>query len=197
MRDLAQGFDVSRAGTVDHRAPLVDPELFVQGQVHGAAAFGEFAGWGRKTQAPLPGPVPLPATAAAIYDLLTGDQAISAGLGTYLLPGGDTMPAASVLAANEKLPEGVVAGGIELVITRVPGFAPAATYSGVLPNPTWRIYLVAWSDVGDLQGLAQRVLFLLPGSTATTVPGDAPGSGIGVLDQVAITWTNPTVAVEA
>jgi hypothetical protein len=39
------------------------------------------------------------------------------------------------------------------------------------------------------------VIALLPGATATSVDGDAPGEGIGVIDQVVIRWTNPTAVV--
>ena len=140
--------------------------------------------------------MPLPATAAAIYDLLTADATISAALGVYTLANGTTKPAAAVLAANEKLPEGTVADGIELVITAVPGFAPQVLMTAeTLPNPTWRIYVMGWQSAAQLQTIAQRIMVLLPGATATTVPGDAPGSGIGVIDQVVMTWTNPTVRV--
>ncbi len=136
----------------------------------------------------------LPSTAQAIYDRLQADAAIAAALGTYTLVDGTTRPAIAVLAANEKLPPGTVAHGIELVITAVPGFANRVLLSTeTLPNPTWRIYVMGWQSAAQLQAVAQRVLALLPGASATPVPGDAPGEGIGVIDQVAITWTNPTV----
>ena len=142
--------------------------------------------------------MPLPATAQAIYDRLAADATVAAALGTYTLADGTSRPAIAVLAANEHLPPGTVAEGIELVISAVPGFAnrPLLT-TETLPNPTWRIYVMGWQSAAQLQAVAQRILALLPGAKASDVPGDAPGSGIGVLDQVVITWTNPTVAVAA
>lgn len=137
--------------------------------------------------------MPLPATAEAIYDLLAADSVIAAGLGTYTLPDGTVRPAIGSFAANEKLPEGTVSNGIEVAITRVPGFAPRTMQDGVAPNPTWRIYLVGWGAAATLQAMTQRVLLLLPGATASQ-QGDAPGSGIGVMDQTVVTWSNPTYA---
>jgi len=139
----------------------------------------------------------LPTTAQQIYDRLTADPVVSAGLGTYLLPGGASLPAISVLAANENLPPGTVAGGIEITINRMPGLMPQPLLTGeTLLNPTWRIYLVAWDALGSLQALAERVICLLPGATASGIQGDPPGEGLGVLEQVVITWTNPTVVLE-
>jgi hypothetical protein len=138
----------------------------------------------------------LPATAQAIYDRLLADATIAAALGTYTLADGTSRPAIAVLAANEKLPPGTIAEGIELVITAVPGFANRVLLTTEsLPNPTWRVYVMGWQSAAQLQVVAQRVLALLPGASATPVPGDAPGDGIGVIDQLAITWTNPTVVV--
>jgi len=140
-------------------------------------------------------PVTLPATAEQIYDLLTADPVVSAALGSYTSPAGATGPAVAVLAANEKLPEGTTASGTEVVITRVPGFAPRVLMEETATNPTWRIYVVGWKTAAQLQAVAERIIALLPGAAAADVPGDAPGDGIGVLDQVVIRWTNPTLAV--
>jgi hypothetical protein len=138
----------------------------------------------------------LPATAEAIYDLLLADAAIAAALGTYTLADGTTRPAIAVLAANESLPPGTTAVGVELVITAVPGFGPQVLLTEeTLVNPTWRIYVMGWRSAAQLQAVAQRVIALLPGATAASVEGDAPGEGIGVIDQVVIRWTNPTAVV--
>ncbi len=138
----------------------------------------------------------LPATAQAIYDRLLADTAIAAALGSYTLTDGTTRPAIAVLAANETLPPGTTAVGIELVITAVPGFGPQVLLTTeTLTNPTWRIYVMGWRSIAQLQTVAQRVMALLPGATVASVEGDAPGEGIGVLDQVVIRWTNPTVVV--
>ena len=138
----------------------------------------------------------LPATAEAIYDRLAADATIAAALGTYTLANGTSRPAIAVLAANESLPPGTITEGIELVITRVPGFASRVLLTTeTLPNPTWRIYVMGWQSAAQLQAVAQRILALLPGASATPIDGDAPGKGIGVLDQVVVTWTNPTVVV--
>ena len=140
----------------------------------------------------------LPATAEAIYDRLLADAAIAAALGTYTLADGTSRPAIAVLAKNESLPPGTIAEGVELVITRVPGFANRALLTGgTLPNPTWRIYVMGWQSAAQLQAVAERVLVLLPGASTNPVEGDAPGEGIGVIDQLVVTWTNPTVAVAA
>jgi hypothetical protein len=141
--------------------------------------------------------VTLPTTAEGIYDLLVGDTAVLAALGTYTSDTGAMGPAIAVLAANEKLPEGVAVSGIELKITRIPGFAPQALMDATVTNPTWRIYAIGWQTADGLQAMAERLMALLPGATAADVAGDAPGSGIGVLDQVVIRWTNPTIAVTA
>lgn len=138
----------------------------------------------------------MPSSAQAIYDRLAADAVVSAALGVYVLPTGATLPAISVLAANETLPAGTAAGGIEVVITRIPGYAPRALLTAeTLLNPTWRVTVLAWDSLANLQPVVERIIALLPGATATTIPGDAPGEGIGVLDQVVITWTNPTAMV--
>jgi hypothetical protein len=138
----------------------------------------------------------LPATAQGIYDLLVADATIAAALGTYTLADGTTRPAIAVLAANEHLPEGTTAVGIELVITAVPRNAERVLLSSeTLTNPTWRIYVMGWQSIASLRTVADRVVALLPGATSANVEGDAPGSGIGVLDQVVIRWTNPTAVV--
>lgn len=136
-------------------------------------------------------------TAQGLYDLLAADATIAAALGTYTLPDGTVRPAIGVFFANEKLPEGTISDGIEVSITALPGYATQALQEEVATNPTWRIYVVGWQSGAQLQAVAERILFLLPGATASTVPGDAPGSGIGVMDQVVVTWTNPAVAVTA
>jgi hypothetical protein len=140
----------------------------------------------------------LPATAQEIYDLLVGDEAISDALGTYTLPGGGVVPAISVLADGEDLPSGTMTGGLEITITAVPGYGPQAllTFETLL-RPTWRIYVIAWGALGGMQAVVERVIALLPGATASSITGDAPGEGIGVIDQTVITWMNPCAVIEA
>jgi hypothetical protein len=139
----------------------------------------------------------LPATAQEIYDLLSGDEAISDALGAYTLPGGDTLPAISVLAGGENLPPGTVTGGIEITITAVPNQAEQLLLSDeVLANPTWRIYVIAWGALGELQAVRNRIIALLPGATSTQPQADPPGEGLGVVEQVVIRWTNPCVLLE-
>ena len=63
--------------------------------------------------------------------------------------------------------------------------ASAAVTAGVaVPSPA--------TDLLALQALAQRIISLLPGCRAVPIGGDPPGEGLGVLDQYAIAWTNPT-----
>jgi len=138
----------------------------------------------------------LPTTAQAIYDRLMADAAIAAALGVYRLPGGTTAPAMAVLAANEQLPQGTTPEGIEIVITAVPRLAEQLLLtSETLTNPTWRIYVSGWQSAAQLQAVAGRVVALLPGATSVSIEGDAPGQGIGVIDQIVVRWTNPTVVV--
>ena len=82
--------------------------------------------------------------------------------------------------------------------TYTDGYAPQLLIGDeTMLNPTWRVYVVGWQSAATLQTVAERVIALLPGATGSSIPGDAPGDGIGVLDQVAITWTNPCVMVTA
>ena len=139
-----------------------------------------------------------PATAQEIYDLLIGDESISDALGSYTLPDGTTLPAIGVFASGDSLPSGTVTGGLELVITETPNQAEEILLSDeVLTNPTWRIYVVAWDAIGSLQSVRNRIIALLPGATSSQPPKDPPGEGLGVMDQIVIRWTNPTVVLEA
>jgi hypothetical protein len=137
----------------------------------------------------------LPATAAELFDLLMADEAIADGLGTYTFKDGTTAPAMVPLFAGEQLPPGTKVDGIEVSITRLPLYGPRATYDSVMLNPTFRIYVAAWSNADTLQAMAERVMALLPGATARTIEGDPPGEGIGVIDQVVVAWTNVTAVV--
>lgn len=144
----------------------------------------------------------LPATAQAIYDLLMADETISDGLGTYTFADGATTPAMVPLFANENLPAGVRIDGIEITITRLPLYGPESLYDAVLLNPTFRIYIAAWGSADTLQAMAERVMALLPGSSARS-PGagrdsnNPPGAGLGLVEQVVVAWTNPTAVVSA
>lgn len=139
-----------------------------------------------------------PTTAQDIYDLLIGDESISDALGSYMLPDGTTLPAIGVFASGDSLPSGTVTGGLEVVITETPNQAEQLLLSDeVLTNPTWRIYVVAWDAIGSLQAVRNRIITLLPGATSSQPPKDPPGEGLGVMEQVVIRWTNPTVVVEA
>ena len=63
--------------------------------------------------------------------------------------------------------------------------ASAAVAAGVvIPSPA--------TDLLALQALTQRIVSLLPGCRAVPIDGDAPGQGLGLLDQYVISWTNPT-----
>ena len=138
----------------------------------------------------------LPTTAQAIYDLLIADAAIPAAIGSYTLPTGETRQAMAVLAANEQLPPGTTVDGIEVVITAVPRTAEQLLLtSETLTNPTWRVYISGWQSAGQLRTVADRVVALLPGATSVSIEGDAPGQGIGVIYQIVVRWTNPTVVV--
>lgn len=63
--------------------------------------------------------------------------------------------------------------------------ASAAVAAGVMtPSPA--------TSLLALPALTQRIISLLPGCRAVPISGDAPGQGLGVLDQYVISWTNPT-----
>lgn len=141
--------------------------------------------------------MPLPTTAAELFDLLAADTAISDGLGTYAFPDGTTQPAMVPVFSNENLPPGTRIDGIEITITRMPLYGPQPTYSSVLLNPTFRIYIAAWGDASTLQAMTERVMALLPGATSRSIEGDKPGSGLGLIDQSVVAWTNPTAVVSA
>jgi hypothetical protein len=138
----------------------------------------------------------LPTTAQELYDLLVGDAVVAAGLGTYTPRGGTTIPAIAVVRRNEALPEGVAVAGLEVVILNNPDYSPNALLTGETSlNPQFRLYISEWSPASGmlaLQGLTQRIIALLPGCRAVPIGGDAPGQGLGVLDQYALSWTNPT-----
>ena len=138
----------------------------------------------------------LPTTAQELYDLLAGDAVVSAALGTYAPRGQSPVPAIAVVRRNEQLPEGVAVAGLEVVILANPDYSPEAMLTGETGlNPQFRLYVSEWSpstDLTALQVLTQRIISLLPGCRSVPIGGDAPGQGLGVLDQYAISWTNPT-----
>jgi hypothetical protein len=139
-----------------------------------------------------------PTTAQGIYDLLLADATISAALGAYALPSGSSLPAISVMAGGDSLPPGTVTNGLEITITATPNQAEQLLLSNeVLPNPTWRIYVIAWGALGSLQTVRNRIVALLPGATSTQLQEDPPGEGLGVMEQVVIRWTNPTMVIQA
>jgi len=142
--------------------------------------------------------MPLPATAQALHDLLAADPIISAGLGTYTFANGSQIPAIAVLFGNEHLPPGTTVNGVEVTITGLPGYGsqPLLTFETLL-NPTWRIYIAGWQSAVTLQAIAQRVIAILPGATASAPTPDPPGEGMGVIDQIVVVWTNPVASVEA
>jgi hypothetical protein len=138
----------------------------------------------------------LPTTAQELYDLLAADAVVAPALGSYTPRGGAAIPAIAVVRRNEKLPEGVVVVGLEVVIMANPDYSTEAFATGETAlNPQFRLYVSEWSPAGGmtaLQALAQRIIALLPGCRAVPIGGDPAGEGLGMLDQSAIAWTNPT-----
>ena len=140
--------------------------------------------------------MPLPQNAQDIYDLFLADPIIGAALGTYTLNDGTISPSLSVLFSNEKLPPSTIAEGLEITITALPSYSPDPLLTGeIITNPTWRIYITAWQNPSQLQSIIERILALLPGALTSTITGDKPGSGIGILDQMVISYTNPTASI--
>jgi hypothetical protein len=138
----------------------------------------------------------LPTTAQDIYDLLATDAVVAPALGSYTPRNGTAIPAIAVVRRNEALPEGVAVAGLEVVIMANPDYATEAFATGETAlNPQFRLYVSEWSPAGGmtaLQALAQRIIALLPGCRAVPIGGDPAGEGLGMLDQYAIAWTNPT-----
>lgn len=138
----------------------------------------------------------LPATAQELYDLLAADAVVAAALGTYTPRGGTAIPAIAVVRRNEKLPEGTAVAGLEVVIMANPDYSPEALLTGEQAlNPQFRLYISEWTPASGflaLQQLTQRIIALLPGCRAVPIGGDPPGQGIGVLDQYALSWSDPT-----
>jgi hypothetical protein len=144
----------------------------------------------------------LPTTAQGIYDLLVGDAVVAAALGTYTPRGGTAIPAIAVVRRNESLPEGLAVTGLEVVILNNPDYTTEAMLTGEQSlNPQFRLYISEWSPASGLlalQALTQRIISLLPGCRAVPISGDQRGQGdpngqgLGVLDQYAIAWSNPT-----
>jgi len=142
----------------------------------------------------------LPTTAQELYDLLAADAVVSAALGTYTPRSGTTIPAIAVVRRNEALPEGVAVAGLEVVILANPDYSTEAFATGETAlNPQFRLYVSEWSPAGDftaLQLLTQRIISLLPGCRAVPIGGSVLDqeamTRLGVLDQYAIAWTNPT-----
>ena len=144
----------------------------------------------------------LPTSAQAVYDLLAGDAAVASALGVYLPRGGTPVPAIAVVRRNEQLPEGVAVAGLEVVILANPDYGTETFLTGETGlNPQFRLYVSEWlpsADLSALQALTQRIVSLLPGCRAVPIVGDQRGRGdpngqsLGVLDQYAISWTNPT-----
>ncbi len=140
-----------------------------------------------------------PTTAQGIYDLLSADTTIAPLLGTYTVPGASPVAAIAVLMANEPLPQGTIVTGIEIVISAFGQPSPVPFLTGeTQTNPTWRIYVSQWTKpAGALQlgAVADRVIALLPGCSGNGIAADPPGQGLGLLEQVVITWRNPTINV--
>lgn len=141
----------------------------------------------------------LPATAEAIYDLLTADAALLAALGTYSVPGvSGTRPAVAVLRDGESLPQGTEPTGVELVIRKASEYDPQLLYDGQLLRPPFRLYVVQWAVATggalSIDAVVRRVLALLPGARAAS-PGVPEGFGDAGLDQVVISWTNPVTSL--
>lgn len=138
----------------------------------------------------------LPTTAQGIYDLLAADAVVALALGTYTPRGGTSLPAIAVVRRNESLPEGMTVTGLEVVIMANPDYSTQALLTGETAlNPQFRLYISEWSPASGLlalQALTQRIIALLPGCRAVPIGGDPQGQGLGLLDQYAISWTNPT-----
>jgi len=143
----------------------------------------------------------LPVTAGEIYDLLVADTTIAANLGTYVFAGGETRPSITVLSASEQLPPGTGISGVEIIISAIAGYNAKVLLTGeTILNLSWRIYVMGWRSIEDLQLVISRIIALLPGATVrqnvfNRFTEEESSQDIGILDQVVIFWTNPCEAI--
>lgn len=139
------------------------------------------------------------ATAQTLFDLIAADPVLfppsgPSLVGTYAVPGQTVRPALAVWMANERLPERTVVTGVAVTIMAVPdGAEEWYLTSEVSTNYLYRIYAAQWSTGAGasaaLQAVRNRLLQLLPGARSSAIPAGTL-EGVGVLDQVVITWSD-------
>jgi len=117
-----------------------------------------------------------------IEDLLTAE------LGVYTLPNGETTPAISVRAEGEALPAGMTADGLEAVIIRDPDLTPILQYSEAGTLRRWVVYLVVWNTYVEVETAIAELVYTYAGSRVDTVPVPR---GSGPLHQSRIVIPSP------
>ncbi len=109
---------------------------------------------------------------------------LSASLGTYTLPNGDTTPAISVRSSGEALPTGTTVTGLEVVLIRDPDLTPIPQYTDSGALRSWTVFLIDWSDATDLEPIGAYLVEAYPGTQVTTV---AVPKGTGPQNQMRVT----------
>ena len=117
-----------------------------------------------------------------IEDLLTAE------LGVYTLPNGETTPAISVRAEGEALPAGMTADGLEAVIIRDPEPTAILQYSEASILRRWVVYLVVWNTYVEVETAIAELVYTYAGSRVDTVPVPR---GTGPLHQTRIVIPSP------
>lgn len=124
-----------------------------------------------------------------ILQLRTEIQSLlTAELGSYTLPNGETTPAISVRSGGETLAAGTTADGLEAVIIRDPDLIPLLQYSDADTLRRWVVYLVVWSTYVQVETAIDLLVYAFAGSRVDTIPVPR---GTGPLNQVRIVIPDP------
>jgi hypothetical protein len=115
-------------------------------------------------------------------------------LGVYTLANGMTTPAIEVRSVGEPLGGGTSVSGLEVVIVREPEPEPIRQYANERAFDRWTLYLVGWGGEVDLQAVAAKLLYVYPGSTASSI---SVPEGVGPRWQMRVEIrTNPDAALD-
>jgi hypothetical protein len=130
-------------------------------------------------------------TTAELYDLLEGDTALAALLGTFTFRDGSTAPALSRLWPNEPRDQHTRCSGVEVSIGRLPATPSRGLLTGETMGSTIiRMFVTQWAvpagDAHHLDGAVARILVLLRGQ-AEAIPAGLP-DGLTGLGQVVIRY---------
>ena len=129
-----------------------------------------------------------PTDSGALYDLLAGDTALMALLGTYTFKGGGTAPALARLWPNEPREQSTRCSGVEVSIARIPATVGRGLWTGeTRAASVFRIFVTQWAVPVEtpplphnLDAVVERILVLLEGQADATPAGLPDGlTGLG------------------